>query len=166
MARAAKTPKAMKSATRGRQPGRPAAPAAKVPAKATRPVAAVKRVPVVAAPAPKLSKDELRGQVDKLERANTALRVKSREASRTAKTAAARIAELEDQLAQLEKKVASQSAPAKPRPKPSTAARRRQSGHVDPGDAVPPGVAVEESAPLDDAAETARENLEAHLGEE
>lgn len=163
MARAAKTPGAMKSATGARKLGRPAGPAVKVPAKANRPA---QRVQVAAAPAPKLSKDELRGQVKKLERANATLRVKNREASRTAKTAAARIAELEDQVAQLEKKVASQSAPAKPRPKPSTATRRRQSGHVDPGDAVPPGVAVEEPLPLDDEAETARENLEAHLGEE
>jgi hypothetical protein len=37
---------------------------------------------------------------------------------------------------------------------------------MDPGDAVPSGVAVEEPAPLDLEAETARENLEQHLGDE
>ena len=43
----------------------------------------------------------------------------------------------------------------KPRPKPS----------IDPGDAVPPGVAVQEPTSLDLQAEFAKENLESHLGE-
>jgi hypothetical protein len=39
-----------------------------------------------------------------------------------------------------------------------------QRREIDPGDAVPPGVAVEEPAALDLEAETALENLEEHLG--
>ena len=46
-------------------------------------------------PARTLSKDALRAQVEKLDRANTALRTKNREANRAAKLSAARMAELE-----------------------------------------------------------------------
>ena len=100
-------------------------------------------------------------RVEALERANPTLRAKSREANRAAKTAAARIAELEDQVAQLEQRLAS----AQPKPPPSAPARRkRRSREIDPGDAVPEGVAVQEPAPLDEEAETALENLTAHLG--
>jgi len=91
-------------------------------------------------------------------------RTKSREAGRAAKTAAARIAELEDQVARLEKQAAAPSAPAKDGSKPTAPARgKRQRRDIDPGDAMPPGVAVQEPAPLDEAAETALENLEEHL---
>ena len=150
MARIATATKTTKPAPRGRKPTRRATPiAAKTGAKAKTPkapgIAAVsKRASAAPAPEPKVSKEELRARLEKLERANAALRAKSREANRAAKTAAARIAELEDQVAQLE----------------------RERG-IDPGDAVPPGVAVEEPALLDalDAeAETALENLEHHLG--
>ena len=98
--------------------------------------------------------------METLERANATLRAKNRDANRAAKTAAARIAELEDQVAQLEKRVASaerQSAPSAASP------RKRRSREIDPGDAVPPGVAVQEPAPLDEEAETALENLTEHL---
>ncbi len=104
-------------------------------------------------PVPKPSKDELRAQVETLTRANALLRAKNRDRARAARTDAARIAALEDQVAQLEQQVASLS-------KPPRRTRRRA---VDPGDAVPPGVAVESPAPLDFEAETALENLEAHL---
>jgi hypothetical protein len=94
--------------------------------------------------------------VEALERANATLRAKNRDANRSAKTAAARIAELEDQVAQLEKRVAS----AQRQSQPSAASpRKRRSREIDPGDAVPPGVAVQEPAPLDAEAETALENL-------
>jgi hypothetical protein len=43
---------------------------------------------------------------------------------------------------------------------------KRHSSGIDPGDAVPPGVAVQEPAPLDAEAEIARENLEEKLGSE
>jgi hypothetical protein len=74
---------------------------------------------------------------------------------------------LEGEVARLEKKVASQAARATRGPRPRTAASsKRRSSEIDPGDAVPPGVAVEEPAPLDVEAEAARENLEERLGGE
>jgi hypothetical protein len=70
-----------------------------------------------------------------------------REATRDAKSSAARIAELEGEVARLEKKVASQAKSAQSPPKPRTAVRgKRRSAGIDPGDAVPPGVAVQEPA--------------------
>jgi hypothetical protein len=163
MASGVKATKTIKPASRERKPDRLAAP----PAKTAAQVRAPKTTRGAAAPArpPQVSKDELRAQVEKLERANATLRAKSREANRAAKASAARIAELEEEVARLERKTASQAAPAKRGPKPATAPRsRRQSRSVDPGDAVPPGVAVEEPAPVDEEAEAARENLEENLG--
>jgi chromosome segregation ATPase len=119
------------------------------------------------ASAPKLSKDELRAQVEKLERANANLRTKSREASREAKTTAARVAELEAQVVRLEKRLVAQAARAgDDRAASAPKGRRARHREIDPGDSVPPGVAVEEPAPLDLEAETTLANLEEHLGEE
>lgn len=166
MARIAKATKTTaRPAAPRRKPGRPAAVAQKPPVKATQAAVAPKRTPVAAPPARKVSKDELRAQVEKLEGTVATLRTKSREANRAAKTAAARISELEGQVAQFEKNAASELALAKGGPKPSSPVRSgRRSKGIDPGDAVPPGVAVEEPAALDQEAETARENLEEHLG--
>jgi hypothetical protein len=111
--------------------------------------------------APVVSKGELRAQVEKLEQANTTLRAKGREANRAAKQANARIAELEEEVARLEKQVASQAASAK---RGATRSAARKSRGIDPGDAVPEGVAVAEPEPLDGEAERALENLEEHLG--
>ena len=147
-------------ASTGRKAGRAAAAVvpAKAPAKATKLAAAPKRATVAAAPAVKLSKDGLRVQVEKLERANATLRVKNREANRTAKTATARIAELEESVARLTKKAASQtpSANGEPAAKPSRA--KRQSRGVD---ATPAGAADQKPAPLDEAGEAV---LEEQLG--
>ncbi len=167
MARTAKPTKATtKPAGQKRKPGRPAAAPQKPPAKAAK-TSAPKRMSIVAAPVPKVSKDELRAQVEKLEGTVATLRTKNREANRAAKTAAARIAELEDQVAQFEKSMASQAVVAKRGVKsPSSARAGRRTRSIDPGDAVSPGVAVEEPAALDLEAETARENLEEHLGQE
>jgi hypothetical protein len=95
-----------------REAGRPAAAAvpAKAPAKVTKATAS-QRALTAAAPTLKLSKDELRVQVEKLERANATLRAKNREANRTARAATARIAELEEQVAKLAKKAALQTPP-------------------------------------------------------
>ncbi len=165
MARIAKVTKSItKPAATKRKPGRPAAAGQRSPVKAIKPAAAPKRAPVAAAP--KVSKDELRAQVEKLELSVASLRTKNREANRAAKTAAARIAELEDQVARLEKAAASQAAPAKRGSRSASPGRgARRSKVIDPGDAVPPGVAVEDPAPLDQEAETALENLEEHLDE-
>ena len=160
MARPTKAPQTKKSAVSTRKLGRPAATPAKTPAKPAKAPAAAKPTRTAAAPAaPKLSKDELRTRVEALERTNATLRAKNREANRSAKTAAARIAELEDQVAQLEKRVVS----AQRQSKPSASPRKRRSREIDPGDAVPEGVAVQEPAPLDEEAKTALENLTEHL---
>jgi len=164
MARLVKVTETKKPAAPTRKPGRPAAATAKTSAKVTKTAAAPEHAASASPAAPKLSKDELRARVEQLERANATLRTKSREAGRAAKTAAARIAELEDQVARLEKQAAPPPAPAKGGSKPAAPARsKRQHRGVDPGDAVPPGVAGEEPAPSDEEAETALENLEEHF---
>ncbi len=173
MAPVAKPTKSTKPVAGKCKPGRPATqapkPAPKAP-KAAKPTTAAaptpRRVSAGAAPAPKLSVGELRLLVEKLDRNEATLRAKNREAGRAAKMAAARIAELEQQVAGLEAKAAKQPAPAKPGPKPASAPAirsKRRSRGVDPGDAVPPGVAVVESTSLDAEAEATREKLE-HLG--
>lgn len=112
-----------------------------------------------AAPARTVSKDELRAQVEKLERANATLRTKSRVATRAAKLSAARIAELEDEVARLQGQLQG-TTDSHLAASPDTGPQERD---IDPGDAVPPGVAPEDPNPPDQEADTARENLEAHL---
>lgn len=147
--RTAPTPKAA-----ARAPVTPKKAAAKASPKAAQPKAAAERPPVV-------SKDELRAQVEKLEQTVATLRTKGREANRASKQASARIAELEEEVARLEKQVASQAAAAK---RSATRAAARKSREIDPGDSVPEGFAVQEPEPLDEEAEAAKENLEEHLG--
>ena len=169
MARIATRPRMTKPASKGRKTRRTAGAraesGAKVgPAKAARATSAPKRATVAPSPAPKVSKDELRAQVDKLERANATLRAKNREATREAKRAAARVAELEDQLARLERQLATRTASAEG----VETDRKRKTGRarsqdIDPGDAVPSWVAVEEASPPDLEAELARQNLEERL---
>ena len=173
MARRAKTTKTAKVAVRGRKAGHPAASVKRPTKKAAgTPKGAVskaspKHTPRMAPSPPKLSKDELRAQVEKLERANVNLRAKSREANRQAKITAARIAELEEQVARLEKQLVAQTATAGgDRAALAPKGRRARHREIDPGDSVPPGVAVEEPAPLDLEAETALANLEEHLGDD
>ena len=126
-------------------------------------------VPVPAAPvstrvAPP-SKGELRGQIEKLEAANAALKAKSRETNRTAKAANKQIAELEAELARLQKQIAHPvTAPAAE--KVVRRGRSPRSREIDPGDAVPPGVAVLDPEPMDAEAEAARDALEEKLSGE
>ncbi len=153
MARIATKPKIKKAARKG-QKSRDAADiraksgAKAGSAKAARAMATPKRATVAPSPAPKVSKDELRAQVDKLERANSTLRVKNRETTREAKRAAARVAELEDQLTRLEKQLATLTASTAG----GAAGRKLKTGRarshdIDPGDAVPPDVTVDEPSP-------------------
>jgi hypothetical protein len=51
-------------------------------------------------------------------------------------------------------------------PRAAAARPRKQSRELDPGDAVPPGVAVQEPTPLDQEAEAARASLEENLSGE
>ena len=188
MARTVRTTKTIKAPKIGRPRGRPpgststksvakSAPTKTRLSVATTPVAKP-RGPTAASPVLKISKDELRAQVEKLEGTVTALRTRSREAVRAAKQVAARIEELEAQVAGLEKQAAKPSAAASPTrtrapatavasppaPKATRSGRgRRLSRERDPGDAVPPGVAVEEAEPMDKEATVAFENLQAHL---
>ena len=155
-----------KSVKRG-SPGRKAARSADteraqaaIGAKAGKqPAGAAKRA-ATARPTRAVSKDELRIQVEKLERANATLRAKNREANRAAKLSAARIAELEDEVARLQAPLATTT---DFRSAALSSERGSQVRDIDPGDAVPPGVAPEDPEPPDQEAETARENLEAHL---
>ena len=166
MARAAgptRTTRSSPAPGRGRRPEAETTAAAGKTAKHPAPKRPAKAPP--ASPTPKLSKDELRTQIEKLERANASLRAKGREMNKGAKAAAVRIDELELQLADLEGKARSQAAASNQGRKQSRPpARRRGPRELDPGDAVPPGVAVLEPAPLDEEAEVALENLEEHLG--
>ncbi len=84
-----------------------------------------------------------------------------------ARQAGARIAELEAEVSRLEGALAkaTRAAPAKT-PRAAATRPRKQSRELDPGDAVPPGVAVQEPAPLDPEAEAARASLEEKLSGE
>lgn len=90
---------------------------------------------------PKLSKDALRAQVEKLERANANLRVRNKELKRAADAAAGRLAELEAEVSRHERRAAQQAKSAvgrKPRRQP---VRSRVHPDPDPED-MPPVVAV------------------------
>ncbi len=120
-----------------------------------------------------MSKDELRAQVEKFELAHATLRAKSRDMGRAAKAANVRIAELEAEVAQLQaqaERAAAAAKRAKPTKhaslKPASPAPKSRRREIDPGDAVPPGVAVEEPEPMDEEAEAARDALEEHLSGE
>ena len=123
----------------------------------------VKSIPV--AQVPKQSKDELRAQVAKLEQANATLKAKSRETNRAAKAANARIAELEADLARLQEQASRLEASLKAGAVEQQSSRPHHR-EIDPGDAVPPGVAVLEPESLDPQAEAARDALEEHLSGE
>ena len=152
MARGVKA-KAAEPARRARKPVPPAKAKAKVAAKKP---AATARPSVTAARA--FSKDALRAQVEKLERANTALRTKNREANRAAKLSAARMAELEGEVARLQTQLAAMS--AQPTALPESGSPTRD---IEPGAVPPPGAAPADPEPADGEAEIGRENLEAHL---
>jgi hypothetical protein len=177
-------PGARKPAASTKAAAAPVAPTAPPPAKIKASRAAPARPaekaapgrPTVAAPTaavaarvPPPSKGELRAQIEKLEAANIALKSKSREATRAAKLAARRVVELEAEIVQLHEAAAKVVAPAEPLspvklPRGGRPARR--SKPIDPGDGVPPGVAVQEPEPLDAEATAARAALEENLSGE
>ncbi len=118
MARIARTTKATTPAARERKPGRPMAVAATTAAKVktstiTKRAVAASRAAAAPAPAPKIGKDELRTAVERLERANATLRAKGRIATKAAKLAAGRIAELEEQVVHLEQQLTVREAAAR-----------------------------------------------------
>ena len=169
---ASKVPTA-EAATIRRKPGRPKGSTNKVAAKskplsrssqrtprvavakATKPVRLA--APVARAEAvPKMSKDELRAQVQKLTTSVATLRAKLREATKAAKLAASRITDLEEQVTQRDRN----AAPAGPEDDRSgkvtrpRGTRGKTTSH-DPGGAVSPSDTVEGSLPVDDEAEAA-----------
>ena len=133
--------------------------------------------PVIAKP----SKEELRLQAEKLERANALLRKKNKELRRAANDANARVAELETMVARFEQRIAKEAsreaaaakeasreasreeAPAAPKSSRAAPKRRKpkasQGSQRDPGDAVPPGVAVEQPEPLSEADQAVLDHL-------
>jgi hypothetical protein len=130
----AKTPiKTVKSSPKGsKQTGSAPAPVAAPKGKSSRPVAGAKPASASkAAAAPSLplgqvSKGDLRAQIEKLEEANAKLRAKSREAAREAKLSANRIAELEQHVAQLEKRLKRNAAPVEHSATPSKTKKSKQ----------------------------------------
>jgi hypothetical protein len=133
--------KTVKSATKAAKPGRRAAAAKPIKAvKASAP--AKKSVP---ARAPVISKDELRAQLEKAQATIASLRTKSREATRAAKASAARVAELEAKVAQLEKKSSVHDKPTSPAPASDKSAKprgRRAAVKAEPGAAIEPAEPV------------------------
>ena len=125
-----------------------------------------------ASTAPAMTKDELRARVEKLERANATLRSKNRELTRASQEAQDRLATVEGTLRRLERRTAAATARAKPEqapeqgketapaPKPRRRSPRAEPVERDPGDAVPPGVAVETPEPLSESDEQVKEQLE------
>ena len=116
-----------------------------------------------AAPAPKVSKDDLRAQIEKLERTVASLRAKNRELKRASGADAGRAEELERTVAKLERKLGTGEAEGRaPAPK---APRRRRKAERDPGDAVPPGVAVEDPEPPSEEDRQVLDNMNERLSE-
>ena len=106
--------------------------------------------------------------MEELQAARAALQAKGREASRAAKLAERRIAELEAQVEHLQGEAAKTATPAVQEGEAKRSRRGRPPGRknaIDPGDAEPPGLAVLEPAPADPEAEAARGALEANLSE-
>ena len=184
MARAAKPTKTVTSRGNGRPLGRPLGSKNKPRAAVTKapPRGRTAKVPERRALAPKQptkasarapieTKNELRVQIEKLVGANAALRAKGRAAAREGKGASARITELEARIAKLEG-AATRATPDRKGSEPTgrsdpraTKKRRgrRLSAERDPGDRVPPGVAVQEPEPTDREAEAALQSLGEHL---
>lgn len=153
----AKNPSAKHQSTRSATPVRKVEAVKTAPAKAAKPRTEAKRGAAAEGAAPAGRMEEMRTQLERLEKETAALRSKERTASQAAKQLAARLAGLEERLAELDQRVAATAKPAR-----RTAGRRPRD--IDPGDSVPEGVAVLEPEPMDQEAETAFENLEEHLG--
>jgi predicted RNase H-like nuclease (RuvC/YqgF family) len=102
-----------------------------------------------AAAPPKVSKDALRAQVTKLERTNANLRTKNKALTQAVGEAADRIAQLEGEISRQKKHAAKEAAPVRTGKTPGRhAAGTQERSDRDPGDAVPPGIAVQDPEPL------------------
>ena len=151
MPRAITPTKTAKPAQKGRKKtGSAPAPAAALKAKGgwpgpiAKPASPSKAAAATSTPPGQVSKGDLRAQIEKLEQANAKLRAKSREAGREAKHSASRIAELEQQVAKLERRLKPKAAPVE---RPAKPAKAKKSKHQ-------VLAAAGESAPSDQAANT------------
>ena len=105
---------------------------------------------------PKVSKDELRAQVQKLTASVETLRAKLREATKVAKLATSRIVDLEEQVAQRERNARPAGAEQGGSGKVTRAkGTRRETTHRGSGNEATPGGTVEELLSVDDEAEAA-----------
>jgi predicted RNase H-like nuclease (RuvC/YqgF family) len=102
-----------------------------------------------------VSKGDLRVQIEKLEQVNAKLRSKSREAAREAKLSANRIAELEQQVAKLERRLKPKAAPVEPPAKPSKTKNSKQRHLAAAGRRAPSGSVSAATTLPEQAAETA-----------
>lgn len=156
MARAARSPVTTPPLARSSPVGKATKPGKQSPSSP--------RLSSVATAVPKPSKDELRAQVEALERTVAKMKAKAKVMRATARQADARMTELESEVSRLEAALAkaSRAVPAKAARatavRPSKPPRQR-----DPGDAVPPGVAVQDPEPLDAEAEAALASMEEKL---
>ena len=110
---------------------------------------------------PALSKEELRTQLEKAEKTIATLRAKNREANRELKAAAARIEELEAQIAKLDKKLAAQpkvTTSAATAKKPGALQKPRKPRDVTPAPAELPGTSAEIPASAPAETETSFED--------
>ncbi len=144
---------------------------------------AAKPAPQRAVATVKPSKEELWLQVEKLERTNASLRKKNKDLRRAASDATERVAELEITVTRFEQRSAKEAsrdaardaasdAPKASRPSqkrqaaeraPKRNARKHDASKRDPGDAVPPGVAVEQPEPLSEADQAVLDHLNEEL---
>jgi hypothetical protein len=108
-------------------------------------------------------RDELPARVEKLERANVTLRAAQRNSQRIAADMAERLSELQDKIDQIESTIATRGAEADPG---RAADEVSGEGDHDPGDSVPPGVAVSEPEPPRDEDRRILEHLNEELGPE
>ena len=151
---------------------RAARPSVTIPApdltKSAKKLPPLPRPATVTAVVPKLSKNELRAQVEALERMVATLKAKAKVMRAAARQADARTTELEAEVTRLEGALAkaSRTVPAKMPRAAAVRARKQPLGARDPGDGVPHGVAVQEAKPLDEEAEAALASLEEKLSGE
>jgi chromosome segregation ATPase len=146
------------------QPAREAAKPQVKPAKARnapRRGATGQALPAAAA-IPEAPANAFQDRLEKIEKTNATLRSRLQAAARAAKAWEARVTEVEARLEALEQRMTQVQRAAEPNARQRRARRPRD---IDPGDAVPEGVAVQTPQPLDAEAESALEHLQ-HLGDE
>ncbi|SFK82150.1 hypothetical protein SAMN05444581_1254 [Methylocapsa palsarum] len=162
MPRAITPIKAVKPALKGRKqtgsaPARAPVPKGKSsrPGPGAKPASPSKAAASTSAPLGQVSKGDLRVQIEKLEQVNAKLRSKNREAAREAKLSANRIAELEQQVAELGRRLKPKAAPVGLPAKPSKTKNSKQRDLAAAGRGAPSGSSSAATTLPEQAAETA-----------